>query len=154
VTASDETPRSRTLLGTGAASEVEGNRGSTWGQGDVSIRGGSVWQRGMEVVQTDRARSGARREKDVPGEGHQARRVRGEGMTESGVKVNPVKKISKVAVTVRDVEEDASAGLRRSSRAKSSWTPFPKEDCYARRRALEELSRSTGLQQLPTEGCY
>ena len=141
-------------MGTGAASESEGERGSTWGQGDATIRGGSVWQRGMEVVQTDRARSGVRREKGVPGEGHQARRVRGEGMTESGGSVDPLDKKGKVEDTVRDADGGASSGLRRSSRAKSSWTPFPKEDCCARRRALGELSRSAGLQRLPTEGCY
>jgi hypothetical protein len=57
VAASDEAPRSRTLMGTGAASEAEVKQGSTWGQGDAAIRGGSVWQRGMEVVQADRVRS-------------------------------------------------------------------------------------------------
>ena len=154
VAASDEAPRSRTLMGTGAASEAEGERGSTWGQGDAAIRGGSVWQRGMEVVQTDRARPGVRREKDVPGEGHQARRVRGEELTESGGLVNSVTKDRNVEATVRDEEGDASSGLRRSSRAKSSWTPFPKEDCCARRRSLGELSRSAELQELPPLGCY
>ena len=154
VAASDEAPRSRTLRGTGAASEAEGERGSTWGQGDAAIRGGSVWQRGMEVAQTDRARPGVRREKGVPGEGHQARRVRGEGMTESGGLVNPVNEIRKVANTVGDVDGGASSGLRRSSRANSSWTPFPKEDCCARRIALGELSRSAELQELPPLGCY
>ncbi len=49
-------------------------------------------------------------------------------MTESGVWVNPVNKISKVADTVRDVDGDVSSGPRRPSRAKSSWTPFPEED--------------------------
>jgi hypothetical protein len=141
-------------MGTGSASETEGKRGSTWGQGDAAIRGGIVWQRGMEVVQADRARSGVRREKGVPGEGHQVRRVRGEGMTESGDLVNPVNKISKVPATVRDADEDASSGLRRSSRAKSSWTPFLKEDCCSRRRTLGEVSRPTGLQKFPTHGWY
>jgi hypothetical protein len=68
------------------------------------------------------------------------RSTKGEELTESGGLVNPVTKESKVAVTVRDVEGDASSGLRRSSRAKSSWTPFPKEDCCTRRKALGELS--------------
>ena len=81
---SDEAFRTRTSMSPVAASEAEGQQGITWGQGDAAIRGGSVWQRGMEVVQTDRARPGVRREKGVPGEGHQARRVRGEQMTESG----------------------------------------------------------------------
>jgi len=108
----------------------------------------------MEVVQEDRARSGVRREKGVQGEGHQTRRVRGEGMTESGGLVNPVNEMSKVAATVRDEDGDAPSGLRRSSRVKSSWIPFPKEDCCERRRALGELSRSAGLQKLPTQGCY
>ena len=134
VAASDEAPRSRTLRGTGAASEAEGKRGSTWGQGDAAIRGGSVWQRGMEVVQTDRARSGVRREKGVPGEGHQARRVRGEGMTESGGSVDPLEKKGKVEALARDAGGGASSGLRRSSRAKSSWTPF-------RRIAVQEGER-------------
>ena len=53
--ASDEAPRSRTLMGTGAASEVEVKRGSNWGQGDAVIHGDSVWQKGMEVGETDRA---------------------------------------------------------------------------------------------------
>jgi hypothetical protein len=75
-------------------------------------------------------------------------------MTESGGLVNPVNEIRKVANTVGDVDGGASSGLRRSSRAKSSWTPFRKEDCCARRRALGELSRSSGLQELPTQGCY
>ena len=75
-------------------------------------------------------------------------------MTESGGSVDPLNKKSKVAATVRDTDGDASSGLRRSSRAKSSWTPFLKEDCCARRRALGELSRSAGLQKLSTEGCY
>ena len=154
VAASDEAPRSRTLRGTGAASEAEVKQGSTWGQGDAAIRGGSVWQRGMEVVQTDRARSGVRRDKGVPGEGHQGQRVKGEEMTESGGLVNSVTKEINVVATVRDEERDASSGLRRSSRAKSSWAPFPKEDCCARRRALGELSRSAELQELPPLGCY
>jgi hypothetical protein len=75
-------------------------------------------------------------------------------MTESGGSVNSVNKLRKVVDTVRDGDGDTSSGLKRSSRAKSSWTPFPKEDCCARRRALGELSRSAGLQKLPTEGCY
>ena len=75
-------------------------------------------------------------------------------MTESGGLVNPVNKISKVADAVRDADEDASSGLRRSSRAKSSWTPFLKEDCCARRKTLGEVSRPAGLQKLPTQGCY
>jgi hypothetical protein len=134
-------------MGTGAAFEAEVKQGITWGQGDADIRGGSVWQRGMEVVQTDRARFGVRREKGVPGEGHQTQRVKGEEMTESGGSVTSVNKLRKVADTVRDGDGDASSGLRRSSRAKSNWTPVPKEDCCARRRTLGELSRSAELQE-------
>jgi hypothetical protein len=48
----------------------------------------------------------------------------------------------------------ATTGLRRSSRTKSNWTPFPKEDCCARRRSLGGLSHPAGLQALPTQGCY
>ncbi len=66
--ASDEAPRSRTSIGSVAASEAEEKQDSTWGQGDVAIRGGSVWQNGAEVGQIDGARSGVRREKGVPGE--------------------------------------------------------------------------------------
>ena len=81
-------------------------------------------------------------------------RTKGEETTESGGLVNSVDKLRKVADMVRDGDGEASSGLRRSSRAKSSWAPVPKEDCCARRRALGELSRSAGLPKLPTEGCY
>ena len=142
---SDEAPRTRTSTRRVAPSEVEGQKGIIWGQGDAAIRGGSVWQTGAEVVQVGGARPGVRREKGVPVEGHQARRVRGEGMTESGGLVNLVNEIRETAVTVRDADEDASSGLRRSSRAKSSWTPFPKEDYCTRRRAFGEPSRPAGM---------
>ena len=82
------------------------------------------------------------------------RSTKGEELTESGGLVNSVTKDRNVEATVRDEEGDASSGLRRSSRAKSSWTPFPKEDCCARRRSLGELSRSAELQELPPLGCY
>ena len=142
---SDEAPCTRISMRPVPASETEGQQGLTWGQGDAVIRGGSVWQTGVEVMQVDRARSGVRREKGVPVEGHQTRRVRGEGMTESGGLVNLVNEIRETSVTVRDADEDASLGLRRSSRAKSSWTPFPKEDYCTRRRAFGELSRPAGM---------
>ncbi len=74
------------------------------------------------------------------------RSTKGEELAESGGLVNSVTKESKVAAAVRDAEGDASSGLRRSSRAKSSWTPFPKEDCCTRRKTLGELSRSAELQ--------
>jgi len=66
--ASDEAPRSHTSIRLVAASEAEGQQGTTWGQGDVAIRGGSVWQTGVEVVQVGRAQPGERRESgDVGG---------------------------------------------------------------------------------------
>ena len=69
--ASDEAPRSRTSMGSAAASEAEEKQGSTWGQGDAVRRGGSVWHNGVEVVQVDRARLGVRRENGGPGGGRQ-----------------------------------------------------------------------------------
>ncbi len=62
-------------------------------------------------------------------------------MTESGVLVNPENKTREVlTVTVMDTEGDASSGPRRSSRVKSRWTSFFKEDCCTRRRSLGEIS--------------
>ena len=200
--ASDEAPRSHTSIRLVAASEAEGQQGTTWGQGDVAIRGGSVWQTGVEVVQVGRARPGERRESGDVGGGHSSttsltrankpqiqsrlfpimqnrdtvggsvnqelgeargredttqqgkRRKEGEGTTESGGSVDPLEEKGKFEASARDAGGGAPSGLRRSSRAKSSWTPCPKEDRCARRRALGELSRSAELQELPPLGCY
>ena len=64
---SDEARRTRTSMRPVAASETEGQQVNTWGQGDAAIRGDTVWQTGVQVVQLGRARQGARRENGGPG---------------------------------------------------------------------------------------
>ena len=50
-TESDEALRLQTPMGLGTASEAGVGQGRTWGQDDVVIHGGSVWQKGVEVLQ-------------------------------------------------------------------------------------------------------
>ena len=55
---SDEASRFQTPRGLEAASEAGVGQDRTWGQGDVAIRGGSVWQSGVEVAQGNDVRLG------------------------------------------------------------------------------------------------
>ena len=214
---SDEASRFQTPRGLEAASEAGVGQDRTWGQGDVAIRGGSVWQSGAEVAQGNDVRLGregrgrggsgdeypiestqpktvsrgevaslsatilpgpgraagtrAGRDTNTPrknwsgGEfnergvsaaftrgtalGSRGREGEGEGWTESGGSSTSGNEIITNRATGALQVEGETGGLRRSSRAKSSWTPFPEEDCCQRRRLSGALS-AAARSHLPT----
>ena len=165
--ASDEAPRSHTSMRLVEASEAEGQQDITWGQGDATTRGGSVWQSGAETVQVGGARLGESKKSGNVGGGHLlTTSLTLENKLQTHARLSPPVQYSAMVSDGENHEKGKVGGrvvTARQGKPRTKGEEMTESGGLVNsvdklrkvaRRALGELSRSAGLQKLPTEGCY